>query len=455
MPASIFAGSKVKTLKSTLSLNGGADVISSTVDPTAVAVDASPGSLLLNTTTGKQYRKTDSGSSTNWTEVGSGTSGINYISNPSAATNTTGWATYADAAGTAPVDGTGGSPTVTWTRSTTTPLRGAADFNFTTPGGGSVQGQGVSTDFTIDLADQAKVLTVTFDYEVVSGTYASGDLTCYLIADPTGTPVVIQPAGYVVQAATVGTKMRQIATFQTQATGQTYRLCFHVASTSASAYVLAVDNVSVGPQVVQYGAPVTDWQSYTPQGSWTSNTTYTGRWRRVGDSMELQIRAALSGSPNASGLSVNIPTGYAIDTTKLTGTTGNDALPNASGSAVVGNTYSAPVIPIYLNTVSIMLRTYQQRSTDDIQADNITNLVPGTFISGDFVEVGCSVPILGWSSTVQMSNDTDTRVVAARVFKTANQGPFSAETKLTGYTVDKDPCGMWDSLNNRFNVLIP
>jgi hypothetical protein len=298
MPATIFAGSKVKALKGTMNLNGGADIISSATDPTSVAVDASPGSLLLNTTSGKLYRKNDSGSSTNWSEVGSGGSGINYVTNPTASTDTSGWATYADAAGTAPVDGTGGSPTVTWTRSTSSPLRGAADFNFTKDAANR-QGQGVATDITIDLADQAKILTVSFDYEVLSGTYATGDLTVYLIADPAGTPVVIQPAGYQVQAATAGTKMRQIATFQTQATGQTYRVCFHVASTSALAYSLAIDNVVVGPQTVQYGAPVTDWVDYTPV--WTAsvsnpsigNGTLAGKYRRVGGNHEVAITVIL------------------------------------------------------------------------------------------------------------------------------------------------------------------
>lgn len=55
----------------------------------------------------------------------------NFISNPSPVKDTTGWATYADAAGTAPVDGTGGSPTVTWTRTTSSPLSETASFLFT------------------------------------------------------------------------------------------------------------------------------------------------------------------------------------------------------------------------------------------------------------------------------------------------------------------------------------
>jgi hypothetical protein len=71
MPSTIFSGQKIKTLKDTLTLNGKSDIISSTTDPTASAVDAPIGSLLINQTSGKLYRKLDAGSSTNWEEVGS------------------------------------------------------------------------------------------------------------------------------------------------------------------------------------------------------------------------------------------------------------------------------------------------------------------------------------------------------------------------------------------------
>jgi hypothetical protein len=72
MPAAIFNGVRVKLLKKILSLNGGAQIHSSTTDPTAVAVDATTGSLLLNESSGTLYRKNDNGSTTNWTIVAAG-----------------------------------------------------------------------------------------------------------------------------------------------------------------------------------------------------------------------------------------------------------------------------------------------------------------------------------------------------------------------------------------------
>jgi hypothetical protein len=81
-----------------------------------------------NTTTNKLNRYNGSA----WVEVGSGTGVANYISpNDDAEGGTTGWATYADAAATSPVDGTGGSPNVTWTQSTANVLRGSNSFRLT------------------------------------------------------------------------------------------------------------------------------------------------------------------------------------------------------------------------------------------------------------------------------------------------------------------------------------
>lgn len=77
----IWFGSKVKSLKSILSLNGGAELHSGTVDPTSVAVDATKGSLYLNTSNGFLYRKTDAGSTTNWSDLSAGGGANTTLSN--------------------------------------------------------------------------------------------------------------------------------------------------------------------------------------------------------------------------------------------------------------------------------------------------------------------------------------------------------------------------------------
>lgn len=74
------------------------------------------------------------------------------------------------------------------------------------------------------------------------------------------------------------------------------------------------------------GTTSTTWASYTPTGNWVTNTTYTGMYRRVGDSLDLRARILLSGTP--SGLiSITIPSDLTIDTSKLlTAATTGDVL---------------------------------------------------------------------------------------------------------------------------------
>jgi hypothetical protein len=66
MPAAIFQGSEVKTLKDQLNIGGATKILTGTDDPTSVAKDAPLGSKYIKTDTGGWYRKLDAGSSTNW-----------------------------------------------------------------------------------------------------------------------------------------------------------------------------------------------------------------------------------------------------------------------------------------------------------------------------------------------------------------------------------------------------
>lgn len=349
----------------------------------------------------------------------SSASGINYITNFDAETDTTGWATYADAAGVSPVDGTGGSPTETWTRSTSTPLRGLGSF-LLTKDAANRQGEGASYAFTCDVADQAKVLSISFDYTVASGTYASGDLTVY-IYDVTNA-AVIQPGGYVINNITTGLPNKQICTFQTASNSTSYRLIIHTATTSSSAYTVKFDNVIVGPQILNYGFPISDWTTFTPTGSVATNATYSGRYRRVGDMAEVEILLAFTSTNTQGSVSFNMPSGLTIDTTKIMSTTGSQTLlgfcdcrdASASGAATVTGQVR------YATSTSVDLFVLDDSAASDHYGVfiNTNTGSPITIANGDSISAKFTVPVSGWSSTALMSNDTDTRVCAA-VFNTA------------------------------------
>lgn len=394
----------------------------------------------------KLYTKNSSGVET---QVGSGSGGgsggVNYITATDAETGTTGWATYADAAGAVPVNGTGGSATVTWTTTTTTPLRGLSSF-LLTKDAANRQGEGVSYDFTIDRADVNKVLKIAFDYTVSSGTFVAGsssDVRVF-IYDVTNSQL-IYPVDFKLNSTSVDSFQ---GTFQTTSS-LSYRLIFHVATTSASAYVLKIDNVQVGPQSALYGAVVTDWVSYTPTGSWVANTTYTGFWRRVGSKAELRIRATTSGAPTSATWTASLPAGLSIDTAKLTGADSSASFGTGIALANPGVSYYE-ITAVYNSATTLKAVTLDNAAASVHILFDLTDTVPNTFGTGSIIEIEASVPIQGWGSAVQMSDAADTRVLAASAGGAT--ASYNSGDIIIHPTVDFDTHGAYNSSTGRFTV---
>lgn len=316
---------------------------------------------------------------------------------------------------------TAGNPNITLTLNSTAPLRGKNDFRLT-KGSANYMGEGFSAAFTIDNADLAKVLTVSFDYEIISGTYANNDVTVYLVKDPSGTPSVIQPAGFQIQTATVSTKMRQIATFQTDSSITSYRLCIHVASVSTSSYTLDFDSFLISEQTITNGTPVTDWQSYTPTVTGMTSTVQYCQWRRVGDSVEIEARFSNTAS-SATTLSVSLPSGLVSDGNKI-------PITGVVGHATAQTGVSGVLRFNVLGLVSSTSLNFSQ----NLSPANGSGLLAAT----DNLSFFAQVPIAGWSSNVQMSNSTDTRVVSARAFRSTALNSTVTDTTITFNQVSYD-----------------
>jgi hypothetical protein len=247
--------------------------------------------------------------------IGSGGSGgINYIDNPDAEVSATGWAVYADAAGVAPVDGTGGTANVTIARSTSSPLRGAASFLFSKDAANR-QGQGTSYDFTIDSADVSKTLQISLD--IAAGTnYVAGDMRVY-VYDVTNA-VLISPASVAISAASYTLQTTFVAS-----TSTSYRLILHVSSTNASAYTLKFDNVQVGPQLLALGTAMESAKPITL--TYENFGTVTGSvfsYERVGNLMHLRGKFT-SGTTVAAAAAIVLPSGFTIDSTATSASLNN------------------------------------------------------------------------------------------------------------------------------------
>jgi hypothetical protein len=333
--------------------------------------------------------------------------GINYASADSDAEgNSAGnWTRYADGAVSDPVDGTGGSPTATITVSSSSPERGTYSYLYTT----GAQGNGVALAVQTDNADKAKPISISFDYSLAS-TAAEGDYRVW-IYDTTNS-ALIQPAPYKLPSGVSGVHYRFQCSFQTASNSTAYRVIIHQAV--ASTANLKFDNVFVGPEVRMYGPPVTDWRTdWTPTGSWTANSpVYTGRWRRVGDTMEAAVLITLGGVPTNSSLTINLPSGYTIDTSKLT-SVGNN-FPVGEATLTDNGVLAYPGTVVIANqTTAVTVYAINAASTNASDS-SLSTTVPFTWGSTDTVEAKFRVPISGWSSSLELSSSADTRVVSAQ-----------------------------------------
>lgn len=328
----------------------------------------------------------------------------NYIRNNMFTRNVNGWITYADAAATTPVDGTGGTANITFTRSTTTPLRGPAQGLFTKDAANR-QGQGVAYAFSIDRADRSKPLGIQFDFEVLSGTYASGDLTVY-IYDVTNS-VLITPSSINLAAGTGTFNASFVSTSSTS-----YRLILHVASTSAVAYTVGVDNFSVGPFRTLSGFAGSDWFASTaPAGNWyvtgPTNVTTNVQESRIGDSVEFDYSIKTTGTSAAfSEIELKLP--YTIDTTKLParGSTGETFI--GTGEIYRAGSARRTVTAFIANGAagtSITIRLENDAAADPTA---ITDSSPVAWnATGNIAQLHLRtirLPVVGWSSNVTMAD---------------------------------------------------
>ena len=348
----------------------------------------------------KLYQMNDGGTES---EVGSGSGGggINYVTNGEFETNADGWAAVG---------------TITITRSASSPLRGAASGVITN----GANNDYIKYPFTIADADKAKVLRISFD--INTGALADNELQVS-IYDATNLVTIPVVDGNI--KAGVG---RYIGEFQTASNSNSYELRITQIAETSGWTTAKVDNVQVGPREISRGSVVTDWVSYTPTGAMT-NMTYAGRWRRVGDSMEVEARATATGTPTGS-FTISVPSGYTIDSTKVNN-------PQHVGSGHVDD-YG---VGVHLVAVLYIGSSTSVSAYGDDGAGGVTATSPITFGTNDNIKIRFSVPITGWSSNTTISTDFGGRVISFA--GTQSSEAVTANTTNIAFTAAKDSVSGW------------
>lgn len=164
-----------------------------------------------------------------------------------------------------------------------------------------------------------------------------------------------------------------------------------VLQTAGETYELLSDGTSVW-QVLQHKTK-TAATSFTPTGTWSTNTTYTGRWHREGQYFVSTVKLALAGAPTSANLEIDIPFSLIISLADLPGAA------DANGFLSVGSCSSAgliyPVFVVYSTTTKVLLRAAADSTR---KLSPVTQAVPDTFGSGDFIVFNLTVPITGWKA---------------------------------------------------------
>lgn len=332
---------------------------------------------------------------------------------------------------------------------TTTALDGDGSLSLV-KAAANAQGTGICSDaFSIGGGAKAKVINAKIDYELTangSNFDASGTSTQsfeWWLYDTTNSAWV-QPSGYRGMNQNSGPGQVSLY-FQSANAATSYRLCGFTVQTGTTAWTLSIDNVFVGQTKYAQGTPVTDFQTYTATFTNHNTLTFTQavKWRRVGDSIEVIGRLLpTGGTGSASAFGISLPSGL----------TTNSGATLSSGEAAL---YDASV-PDYLQ-LSIQSAT----GSNTINFLKAADTVGSTYLNGNdlassdelYFSIG-PLPITGWSSNVQMSNDTDTRVVSFKAYKTAgsqtSSGSFQDVASWSSASIDTHAA--WNSTTGVWTV---
>jgi len=399
-----------------------------------------------------------------WTPIGS-SSTINYIPTAVSSGSSIGsFLAYTDLAGTAPVDGTG-TPTgdIVITSATNSALTGTNLLQISKTLTANTQGKGLGLAFSIDNAKKGKTLQVEFEYILSSGTFVAGnpadrtaagdsDLTVW-IYDVTNA-ALIQPSNYRLFSNSTTLSSKFTATFQAASNSTSYRLILHSGTTNTATFALYMDQLSISPVVSNSGAVMTDPVQYTPTfgagyGTVTNQKIY---WQQNGKFMRV-FGTATMGTASAGTGEISLPSGRSIDSSYYQSTAKNlvggiRPIVNTGGAGSGGTTQRLGFDGTNLDKVWLTSSSAQDAAGGTFVKTNVNS----AFSTSDTLNIDFTIPILGWSSNVQLSSDAGNSQVVFSGSKSSTQAITAAVTDITFATV-KDSVGAWSG--STYTVAVP
>ena len=217
---------------------------------------------------------------------------------------------------------------------------------------------------------------------------------------------------------------------------------------NTAGFSIYFDQIAVSPTRLARGAIVTEWEIYTPTGSLTTNTTYTGKYRRVGDTAEIEVLVSFGGTNTEGAVTVNLPSDLTIDTSKISATGGDQSFGIAKlNDATVGSFLGRVE---YETTTSVQLRHFNDSGSFEVLGStNTSTSTPFTIASGDSFLLKFSVPIQGWASSGTLNEDLGGGDVV--VEGAGNGGTvITADVTDIDFTETRDTSSSWNG--NQFTA---
>lgn len=235
----------------------------------------------------------------------------------------------------------------------------------------------VRADAPVDTVTASKTTTYSAttadDFIPCDATSAAFTLTVYTASGNSGRYLTIQKTDSSVNKVTLsGTGL------------STTKLC-----TQGETIVLLSDGTNW--LIVERRIPATI-SSWTPTGSWSANTTYTGKKWRVGCRGFYEVNIALSGAPTSASLTIDQPSGETIDTSRMNATS-NLILGPVNNITDNGTDDFIEAVAAYNNTTTVAAN-YMIPAGLNKRA--ITQAAPITFANGDVIRLSWNVPIVDW-----------------------------------------------------------
>lgn len=298
------------------------------------------------------------------------------------------------------------------TRNTTTPLSGIADYQITASGANIVKFNG---ERAIQLGYVGRNCEASFTY--------TGDASLYTASVYYSTSTLVQGPDTLKNITSGVGRFEAIF----PCTNNTY---FIQLNSSGAAATIHVDDIYVGP-TTQIGQTqqIGDWTSYTPTITGSSsnptlgNSTIAGKWRRVGDSAEIEIYF-LSGSTWTTGsgrIDLSVP--FTIDGSKLPG-----------GSATGNVTYGQGLV--YSTTTGYPVTVVGSNSTTSVSMQAEASTARSTFstpftwastTANQGINIRFIIPVIGWQN--QNAASTSQNLLPTQTRLTSGSGTYTTPPK--------------------------